>query len=81
MDPYDLKDAFENGHRLVNRVLNAEMKKGDYLHIHSQLMIYTNSMITTLHPDIVEVGPSNACLCMSLVSDDWEIEDFMEVDG
>lgn len=80
MDPYDLKSAFEEGHRLVNHVLNAEMKKGDYLHVHSELMVYVNSMITTQYPDIVEVGPSNACLCMSLSSDNWIIEDLPEVE-
>ena len=80
MDPYDLKESFENGHRLVNPVLNAEMKKGDYFSIHSELMIYVNSMITTTYPDIVEVGPSNSCLCMSLSSDNWIVQDLPEAE-
>lgn len=80
MDSYDLKEAFENGHRLVNRKINAEMQKGSYFHIFGEVNLYVNSMITTTYPDIVEVGPSNSQLCVSLSSDNWIIEDLPEVE-
>ena len=79
MDQYDFKEAFDEGHRLVNRVLNAEMQKGDYLHIRAEFNMYVNSMITTQYDDIVEVGPCNSCLCVSLSAENWEIEDLPEV--
>ena len=80
MDPYDLQEAFENGHRLVNRRIKAEMRKDGYIHIFAEISIYVNSMITTNKPDIVQVGPSNSCLCIALSSKNWEIEDLPEAD-
>ena len=80
MNPYDLQEAFNEGHRLVNRKIDAEMQKGSYLHIFGEVNMYVNSMITTIHPRIVKIGPSNSCLCMSISTDNWEIDDLPEAD-
>ena len=74
MKAYELVKAFNDGHRLVNDSLGAEMQKGEFLHIFAEMNMYVNLMRTATE-DIVEVGPSDFCLCMSLSADNWKIED------